>query len=1072
MISRNNFILKEIPNLIPDTTEYFNFWRTHKRRCIEGYWVGGKWMPGPLYFYVNFWHILLNKSKHSKVKSLAKPYLRDIEWDKAYVYMEAKGFSGFKEDEKETCYRPLKKLITKHEKFKEREKLADYPEYKEFPPEVFSSSGKLKAYIEAREYLRRLHKNSLGKPLFQNEAKNVCDIECLEESQIVLMADFTRKMIKDVQVGEELMGLSAPTKVISKVTGANQMFKITTKRGHTQVVTGNHLVPVKVRTYVNGKLNKEGIKEKGHYIVDYRNVRAEDLYAQSTKASFRNKYKLYRSFGVDFDSVPDKDSYLLGLWLSDGRTDEASITMCDLEPLEYVAKLTDKPILQDKPRTNRKSSYTIYFGTSNIFGVGKKYIPTEYLTSSRETRLQLLAGVIDGDGWQQHNMYRIGEPNKELALQYSDLAQSLGFYSTVAERKSKSGSILYEVSVGGDVFQIPVKIPRKAVEYTKKTTTYTSESFSIEMAGLGNFVGLEVDADDHLFLLSDWVSTHNCRGSGKSYLASGMLIAHNFLMDGATDYDEYLQAWEMDKPFASETVVGAINTSYSDDLLSKFTQGLENLEGGVKIGNKYYPSPLHKSTKGTLAPGKNPLIAAFDKKVGGTWQEFGSRSKIHHRSFKDKPTAANGTRPGLVILEEVGFMGNLRDALGPLRMCTADGAMQFGVTYMFGTGGDMEGGSTEAVMEVFYDPEAWDCLAFPDYYEGNGEKNIGYFVPYTLGLNQFKDEEGNTNLEAANAFIQETRDELAKASSKKPLNDELQNNPVVHSEAFLVTSGNIFPIKELSDQLKFVESSSTDFIQGQLGTLALTPSSSRGVKFIPDIKNELRAATYPVKKGEDMPGAVQIWEHPPSGDIPYGMYVAGTDPYDQDRAEESASLGSTFIYKIGDFREGGLRDMIVAEYTGRPETAKEHHETVRRLLMYYNALDLYENERNTLKFHFDTENSLSLLSYTPSILKATANSTVNRQYGIHMTKAIKEELEVYARDWLTESIGDGYTNVNRIYSKGLLKELIMYNEIGNFDRVIAFLLTICNRMNHHYVKIEEKKKEIELDTFFTQKHFR
>ena len=24
-----------------------------KKRCIEGYWVGGVWMPGNLYFYVN-----------------------------------------------------------------------------------------------------------------------------------------------------------------------------------------------------------------------------------------------------------------------------------------------------------------------------------------------------------------------------------------------------------------------------------------------------------------------------------------------------------------------------------------------------------------------------------------------------------------------------------------------------------------------------------------------------------------------------------------------------------------------------------------------------------------------------------------------------------------------------------------------------------------------------------------------------------------------------------------------------------------------------------------------------------
>ena len=728
----------------PRSLEYLIFWKQEKRRIVEGYWSSGKWMPGPLYFYANYWHILLNKSKYSKAKALGKPWLRDIEWDKAYVYTEAKGFSGFKDDPEITCLREVRDILKEcniddpNGKF-EYARVEDHPEYLLLSPNAFKADGSLKEYTEARAYLRKYHGKDLGKPLYENQSKNVVDIEC--------------------------------------------------------------------------------------------------------------------------------------------------------------------------------------------------------------------------------------------------------------------------------------------------------------------------------------------RGSGKSYWASGGMIAHNFLTDGATDYDEYLAAWDIGKPFASETLVGAINTSFSADLLSKFNQGLESLEGGMKVGSDYYPSPLFKRTKGTLAPGKNPLYAAYDQKVGGTWQEVGSRSKIHHRSFKDKPTAGNGTRPGLVILEEVGFMGNLRDALGPLRMCTADGAMQFGTTYMFGTGGDMDGGSTQAVMEVFFNPDSWDCLAFPDYFEGQGERKIGYFVPYTFGLNQFKDDEGNTKVEAAENFVKKAREKLAEGTSKKPLNDELQNNPIVPTEAFLVTSGNIFPIKELSDQLKFVQASTTDFVKGQLGTLKLDQYASNQISFEPDLTNSLEAADYPVSKGDDMPGAVQIWEHPPTGSIPYGMYVAGTDPYDQDKAEESASLGSTFIYKIGDFREGGLRDMIVAEYTGRPETAKEHHENVRRLLMYYNALDLYENEKNTLKFHFEAKNSLYLLSNTPSILKATANTTVNRQFGIHMTRPIKEELELYARDWMLESIGDGLCNIHRIYSAGLLKELIMYNESGNFDRIIAFLLTICNRMQHHRVVIEEKREEIEQDEFFTRKLF-
>ena len=76
----NNELFKISPNEIPKTPiEYSEearaWWAEHKRRCIEGYSVGGKWMPPNLYFYINEGVILLNKTEKSKTKIPAKPYL-------------------------------------------------------------------------------------------------------------------------------------------------------------------------------------------------------------------------------------------------------------------------------------------------------------------------------------------------------------------------------------------------------------------------------------------------------------------------------------------------------------------------------------------------------------------------------------------------------------------------------------------------------------------------------------------------------------------------------------------------------------------------------------------------------------------------------------------------------------------------------------------------------------------------------------------------------------------------------------------------------------------------------------
>jgi hypothetical protein len=134
--------------------------------------------------------------------------------------------------------------------------------------------------------------------------------------------------------------------------------------------------------------------------------------------------------------------------------------------------------------------------------------------------------------------------------------------------------------------------------------------------------------------------------------------------------------------------------------------------------------------------------------------------------------------------------------------------------------------------------------------------------------------------------------------------------------------------------------------------------------------------------------------------------------------------------------------------------------------MYYNAVDLYENERNTLKMHFSHKHSLHLLAKTPTMLKATEGSKVQRQYGIHMTAQIKDELEIYTRDWLLQEVGDGKLNLHKIYSPALLQELIYYNREGNFDRVIAFMLTICHRLMNHHIKVKEiKEEEQQMDPF-------
>ena len=546
------------------------------------------------------------------------------------------------------------------------------------------------------------------------------------------------------------------------------------------------------------------------------------------------------------------------------------------------------------------------------------------------------------------------------------------------------------------------------------------------------------------------------RGGGKSYWKS-LIIGHNFLFDGATNYDDYLEAKALKNPLTSESLVGAIESKYSDDLIGKIKLGINNLPGSETIGEAVHPSPFNKKYFGSWESGKH-ITAGYDKKIGGVWTKVGSESKIQHRSFSSNHKAANGTRPNVSVIDEVGFMNNLIDTLGQMKEAAADGTVKQGIIWMTGTGGDMEGGSTEQVKAVFYSPETFDCLAFDDEFEGYQSK-IGLFIPAFMTLNQFKDEFGNTNYKAAIAYLERVRAKLKKnVKNKTSYESETVQRPMVHSEVFLLANNSILPTVDLKEHMdSLLTMQDNPGVKGLAGWMKLEDGVP---KFRVD-KNYW-PTDYPVNAKDNNTGAVVVWDYPdPKAE--YGWYVAGNDPYDFDVAPNSASLGSVVVMQRGTAFNGGY-DRIVAEYTGRPNLAEDFYEQVRRLLVWYGgAMCLYENEKQHIKVHFKKNFSLHLLAYTPGVMKANESSKTAqvRVYGQHMSLPVKKECEIYLREWLLTPIGDGKLQMHTIKSIPLLKELIGYNDKGNFDRVIAIMLAIIQLIQMRSFVLEDTTKKDE-----------
>jgi hypothetical protein len=550
------------------------------------------------------------------------------------------------------------------------------------------------------------------------------------------------------------------------------------------------------------------------------------------------------------------------------------------------------------------------------------------------------------------------------------------------------------------------------------------------------------------------------RNLGKSFISANF-SAHNFLTDGIMDFDEW---WENTiKPegvvgkeiYTTQTLVGAIDSKYSSGLCSKIKIGLDNLPGKQEIAGELYPPPLSKKYRGSWASGKD-IIAQYKKKIGGRWVVKGTGSGFLHRSFNDNPFAANGTRYGFGVLDEIGFHYNLITTLGQLAECTtADGGEKYGTIWMTGTGGDMDGGSTEAVKTVFYRPKDYDCFEFDDIFENTGKK-IGFFVPAWMSYDRYRDELGNVNKELALKDILEEREQKIKGD-KKSYNDLLQMKPLIPSEAFLVSGGNIFDRPELGEWIKHLETDRDGYIKGRVGVVTQNPD--RSVEFKDDFSGRIQACDYPIKEDEDKTGGVVIWEEPIK-DPPYGYYVATLDPYAQDEAPNSVSLGSMGIWKrqmVG----GSPVDMLVAEYTARPETMDEFFDNCKKLMLLYGAWCLYENNYNHFKTYMQNRNLLHMLFKTPTALKNNKIDAIANTYGLRMTnalgKGLKNELELYTRDWLFADAGDGKLNLHYIYSIPLLKELKSYNDAGNYDRAIMLFLFVAQRIQ--MAKIIAAKKD-------------
>lgn len=533
-----------------------------------------------------------------------------------------------------------------------------------------------------------------------------------------------------------------------------------------------------------------------------------------------------------------------------------------------------------------------------------------------------------------------------------------------------------------------------------------------------------------------------CRGRGYSF-KGGSQLAKRFVLGDSINAQKKVRAFAL----ASEK-----EYLIKDGILNKFSDIVTHCADHTGWSNS-----IIKATWNTME-----WRSGYVTRDGF---ERGRKNEVLGVSMKDNSGKARGKRANLILYEEFGKFPNFLDSWSTNRPSTEAGPIAFGQQVAFGTGGEI-GVSFAGAEELIYHPDGYRVLGIPNIYDKNtdGSTNCIFFSPEVLNLEGAYDKDGNSDVIKALAHIFYNRWKT-KYNSSDPmaLLRYIAEHPISIAESIMRTEGNFFPVVDLKEHLSNIKLEGAKYHQRHyVGELILSGSS---------VKWQLNTDKTPIrsyKKVDDPIGAIEIFEMPKVGadKLPFrNRYIGGIDPVDGD---QGTSLCSIFIFDL-------WTDTIVAEYTGRPKFADDFFEICRRLLMFYNAQGLYENNLKGLFGYFQNHSSTYLLAETPSFLKdmemTKKGSYGNKAVGFHATNQINGLARRLQKEWMESVAHQDYQdvddegniistklNLQLIRSTAYLEEAIAWNILGNFDRVSAMGAVMILR--------EEKKRF--LDTYKTQ----
>lgn len=413
----------------------------------------------------------------------------------------------------------------------------------------------------------------------------MCPCECFDPFTEIMMWNGSVKFAKDIVVGDTLINdLGKPVKVRTTCSGMKNMYDVIPDKDKfvKHRVTDNHILTLRIRRHK--KIRKSSrANRKYNFLVEFLNrdtnkfsdkyfVKRED--AETFVDSFtdddtlditiadylklnrrtREQLVLFKVDCIHWDKKEvHMDPYLLGMWLGDGMSVGNGFALnykTDHETLAYWKQWAEDNCAEI--RNDVRYRFVICSKKNKIAGetpgmcnrveeaplkkylrkynlIKNKHIPMDFITNDRDTRLKVLAGLIDTDGSVRAKGREIritqGPANYRIIDGAYQIAISLGFSAGVKEGRSqwtdeKTGerkfSTYKELTItGAGIWEIPTLLPRKKLAKITNPTqiarscSFMGCKFELKEAGEGPYVGWQLEDERGRFLLTGGLAVHN-----------------------------------------------------------------------------------------------------------------------------------------------------------------------------------------------------------------------------------------------------------------------------------------------------------------------------------------------------------------------------------------------------------------------------------------------------------------------------------------------------------------------------------------------------------------------------------